>query len=92
MVCPHYTILRKKIYIKAYYYERPSTYKFIQLMKSDNKREQFRLMVQWRIQGGRGPALLPLKCLRCRKLELFSKIYKNMSDDGKFSKFLLNIF
>ena len=44
MVCPHYTILRKK-YIKAYYYERPSMYKFIQLMKSDNKRDQFRLMV-----------------------------------------------
>ena len=44
MVCPHYTILRKK-YVKAYYYERPSMYKFIQLMKSDNKRDQFRLMV-----------------------------------------------
>ena len=37
MVCPHFTILRKK-YIKAYYYERSSMYKFIQLMKSDNKR------------------------------------------------------
>ena len=44
MVCPHYTILRKK-YVKAYYYERSSMYKFIQLMKSDNKRDQFRLMV-----------------------------------------------
>ena len=44
MVCPHYTILRKK-YIKAYYYERLSMYKFIQLMKSDNKRDQFRLIV-----------------------------------------------
>ena len=33
-------------YLKAYYYQRPSMYKFIQLnMKSDNKREQFKLMV-----------------------------------------------
>ena len=44
MVCLHYTILRKK-YKEACYYERPSMYKFKQLIKSDNKREQFRLMV-----------------------------------------------
>ena len=31
------------------------------------------------------------KCLRCSKLELFSKIYKKMSNADEFSKFLLNI-
>ena len=41
-------------------------------------------------RGGRGPAP-PQKCLRCSKIELFSKIYKKMSYDVEFSKFLLNI-
>ena len=48
--------------------------------------------IQWRIQGGAGGlGPPPLESLRCSKLELFSKINKNMSYDVEFSKFLLNI-
>ena len=41
MICSRYESLRKK-YLKPYYYKRPSVYKFIQLMNTVNKREQFR--------------------------------------------------
>ena len=41
--------------------------------------------------GGPGACPPPQKCLRCIKLELFSQIYKKMSYDVEFSKFLLNI-
>ena len=44
MICSRYESLRKK-YLKPYYYKRPSVYKFIQLMNTVNKREQFRLMI-----------------------------------------------
>ena len=44
MICSRYETLRKT-YLKPYYYKRPSVYKFIQLMNTVNKREQFRLMI-----------------------------------------------
>ena len=44
MICSRYESLRKK-YLKPYYYKRPSVYKFVQLMNTVNKREQFRLMI-----------------------------------------------
>ena len=41
--------------------------------------------------GGPGGLPPPQKCFRCSKLELFSKIYKIMSYDVEFSKFLFHI-
>ena len=44
MICCRYETLRKT-FLKPYYYKRPSVYKFIQLMNTVNKREQFRFMI-----------------------------------------------
>ena len=35
-ICPCYLDLRKK-YIKKYYYQRPNMYKFVEMLRSENK-------------------------------------------------------
>ncbi len=44
MKCAYFTAIRTK-YIKKYYYVRPSMYKYLQLMNTNNSRERFRLML-----------------------------------------------
>ncbi len=42
--CVYFKDKRAK-YIKPYYYERPSMYKFVQLMNTTNNRDRHRLMI-----------------------------------------------
>ena len=44
IICPHFQVLRQK-YIKPYYYQRPSMQKFVELMNTENKRDQYRFMI-----------------------------------------------
>ena len=44
LVCPRYTVLRKK-YLKKYYIVKPSMYKFVTLLNAENIKEQQRLAV-----------------------------------------------
>ena len=39
LICPRYTVLRKK-YLKKYYIVKPSMYKFVTLLNAENIKEQ----------------------------------------------------
>ena len=41
LICPRYTVLRKK-YLKKYYIVKPSMYKFVALLNAGNIKEQHR--------------------------------------------------
>ena len=42
LICPRYTVLRKK-YLKKYYIVKTSMYKFVALLNAENNKEQQRL-------------------------------------------------
>ena len=44
LICPRYTVLRKK-YLKKYYIVKRSMYKFVVLLNAENIKEQQRLAV-----------------------------------------------
>ena len=44
LICPCYNDIRKK-YIKSYYYQRPSVYKFLSLMRTCSKKDVIKLSV-----------------------------------------------
>ena len=44
LICPRYTVLRKK-YLKKYYIVKPGMYKFVALLNAENIKEQQRLAV-----------------------------------------------
>ena len=44
LICPRYTVLRKK-YLKKYYIVKPSMYKLVALLYAENIKEKQRLAV-----------------------------------------------
>ena len=44
LICPRYTVLRKK-YLKKYYIVKPSMYKFVTLLNAENIKKRQRLAV-----------------------------------------------